>query len=202
MSKLFPVAVAAAVATSAIALYDAAHHGLTGRYSQFSTDSAYPSVVLLSDIVHGLNYAALATILVLISRDANSGRWQRGVGRLLATVLGVLAAMHLVGSPISAATGAEYAVLSDIGGIFFLLMFLLSFILGLTLLRNFQRRVSAVLLVAIVPVLLLTILAAVLGSGFAHPAYAETLVNLGLALLALPTSVTHHSPNPSMVRAA
>jgi len=81
-------------------------------------------------------------------------------------------------------------------------MFLLSFMLGLTLLRSVQRRASAVLLVAILPVILLTILAAVLGSGFAHPAYAETLVHVGLVLLALPAFVTHHTPARSIVRAA
>jgi len=110
-------ALAAAVATSAIALYDAAHHGLTGQYSQFSADSAYPNVALLSDVIHGLNYAALAAIMILVSREIGAGRWRRGIGWSLAVLFGIFAVMHLLASPVAAATGVEIELLSDVGGI-------------------------------------------------------------------------------------
>ena len=197
MSVLFKLAAAAAVATSGIALYDAAHHGLTGRYSEFSEESTIPALILVSETIHGLTYAVLAAVLVIWAKSALVSRLQRLMARLLAVNLGVFAVFSLVVDPIAAETGGSSAavenVTSTIGGGLFLLMFLLAFALGLTLLRTPDRRLSAVLLVAIAPVVLLTVVAAILGSGFAHPAYAETLVHVGVALLALPATVAHRN---------
>ena len=71
MSMLFKLAAAGAAATSGIALYDAAHHGLTGRYSVFSADSEFPALILASDLTHGFTYAALGTVLLLHSKGAS-----------------------------------------------------------------------------------------------------------------------------------
>lgn len=191
MSMLFRFAAAAAVATSAIALYDAAHHGVTGRYSQFSDDSTMPALAEVGGVIHGLNYTALTVILVLLARAATT-RAQRWLARLLAAAIGVLAVSFLIIDPIAAATGLTAAVeaFSIVTGIAFLLMFLLAFLLGLALRRRAELRVPAILLIGIGPVVLLTVLVGALGSDFAHPAYAETLVNLAVVMLALPSNET------------
>jgi hypothetical protein len=203
MTKFFHFAVAAAVATSAIALYDAAHHGVTGQYSEFSDDSTVPVLAQVGGVVHGLNYAALTAILVVLARAATTTRAQRLLSWLLAVALGVLAVSFLVIDPIAAVTGqtsaAPLGAFSNVTGVAFLLMFLLAFLLGLTLRRRPEFRVPAVLLVGVGPVILLTVLAGALGSGFAHPAYVETLVNLGVVLLAVPTGLAHRASS-SLVR--
>jgi hypothetical protein len=198
MPMLFKLAIAGAAATSSIALYDAVHHGLTGRYSVFSSDSDLPGVELAGSLVHGFTYAALATVLLVQSRITSNSQAYRWMCRLLSADFVVLAAVFLIGEPIAAATGISIDATPAgpiAGGITFLLMFLLSFALGFTILRRPERRTSAVILLAIGPVLLLTVTAAALGSEFAHPAYAETLVHFGVALLALPASAAHlHYP--------
>jgi len=64
-------------------------------------------------------------------------------------------------------------------------MFTLAFALGVATIRNPDLRPSPYLLIGIVPAIGLIIALGALGSGFAHPAYAETLVNFGIALFAL-----------------
>jgi hypothetical protein len=205
MSMLVKLAVAGAAATSAIALYDAVHHGLTGRYSVFSEDSELPAVAFAGSLVHGFTYAVLAAVLI---RLAQSGvrRFSRTVAGLLAVDFGVLAVLFLIVEPIMFATDADRAatpaVLSAAGGAAFLLMFVLSFVLGLSLLRQSRLRPVVMMLLAIVPVLVLTILAEALGSGFAHPAYAEILVNFGVALLARPAVAGSRDRSRSMLQTA
>jgi len=206
MSMLFKLAVAGAAATSGIALYDAVHHGLTGRYSVFVSDSDVPAVELAGSLVHGFTYAALATVLLVQSRLTSNSQAYRWICRLLGADFVVLAAVFLIGEPIAAATGMSIDATPAgpiVGNITFLLMFLLSFALGLTILRRPERRASAIILLAIGPVILLTVIAAALGSGFAHPAYAETLVHFGVALLALPTAAAQlHHPRTATEAAA
>ena len=70
-----------------------------------------------------------------------------------------------------------------VAGIAFLLMFLLGTALGALLLRTADLRVPAALLVSTLPVIGLTILLGVLAPGWGHPAYAETTLYVGIALL-------------------
>jgi len=192
MSKLFTLAVVGAAATSGIALFDAIHHGITGRYSMFSADTELPAAEFAASLVHGVTYAALGAVLLLQSRASDGGRVYRWMCRLLGANFAVLAALFLVGEPIRIATGLSLdttPVGAVIGNFTFLLMFVFGFALGLTLLRRPDRRPSAILLVAVGPVLAMTVVGGAMGSGFAHPAYAETLINFGVALLALPSRV-------------
>lgn len=75
------------------------------------------------------------------------------------------------------------AAVGAVAGVAFASMFLLAVALSLCLVRVRQLRPSAVLLIAVLPALGLAIILQAIGSAFAHPAYAETAVYLGIALL-------------------
>lgn len=186
MSLPYRLALAGATLLSGVALYDAVHAGVTGRPSGFSDTYGTTPLMVLGGLVHGLAYAALVVLLVA-ERDRIDGgssvrRWIR---RLLVGDLGVMAVMFLAGTwflPALERAGWGAAT-SAVGGIAFLLMFVLSFALGAALVRHRELRAGALPLLAIVPAIGLAIGLDALGSGFAHPAYPEAVVYLGLALL-------------------
>jgi hypothetical protein len=99
------------------------------------------------------------------------------VRRALVLDLVVLA----VGGAASSVVGAEF--LGAVAGIAFLTMFLLGTILGATLLRRPSLRLPAVLMAATVPVLVLSFALVAVAPRWGHPAYAETVLYLGVALL-------------------
>jgi hypothetical protein len=187
MSVLSRVALVTAAAMSTIALYDAAHMGFTGRPSGFSDQFGLTPMMVIGGLTHGLGYAALVAVLAAAGPRIDAGsavrRWIR---RLLQVDLTLLAVMFLVGTPfVPALERAGWGgVTSAFGGIAFLLMFVLAVALGLASVRRPEGRPAALVLVATVPLLGLTVGLGALDSGFAHPAYPEATVYLGLALLA------------------
>jgi hypothetical protein len=180
------VALAAATMLSGVAVYDAIHAGLTGRPSGFSDEYGLTPMMIIGGLVHGVVYTALVAILVVHRERIDTGsavrRWIR---RLLVLDLGLMAVTFLIGSPfLPAMERAGWGgVASAIGGTSFLLMFVLSVGLGLASLRAPELRAAALVLIAIVPLIGLTIGLGALDSGFAHPAYPEAAAYVGLALL-------------------
>lgn len=186
MSLPYRLALAGATLMSAVALYDAVHVGVTGRPSGFSDEYGITAMMVVGGLVHGLGYAALLVLLVADRERIDAGnavrRWTR---RLLIVDLGVMASMFCVGTwflPAMERAGWGGAT-SAVGGIAFLVMFVLSFALGAVLVRRRELRPGAVVLLGIVPTIGLAIGLGALGSDFAHPAYPEVAVYLGLALL-------------------
>lgn len=180
------VALVAAAATSGIALFDAVTHGFTGDYSAFSDDSEVVALLVTGDVVHGLTYAALGYVLV---REAGhidrANRAARVLRWLLLAALATLAVGFLLLAP-THLTGGSERFTSSFGivvGPAFALMFVAGVGLGLSLLRSPRMRYGAVSLAGVIPVLGLTALVAWLAPGFAHPAYAETAIHFGVALL-------------------
>src|SRR3712207_3821456 len=104
---------------------------------------------------------------------------------MLVVDFGLLATMFLIGTPFL--PRMERAGLTDvsstIGGLSFLLMFVLSVALGLASMRTPQLRTPALVLIGTVPLIGLAIGLGALGTGFGHPAYPEAAVYLGVALL-------------------
>jgi hypothetical protein len=187
MSLLSRVALVTAAAMSTIALYDAAHMGFTGRPSGFSDQFGLTPTMVIGGMTHGLGYALLATALAVAGPRIDAGNAvRRWIRRLLVVDLGLLAAMFLAGTPfLPALERAGWgSVTSAFGGISFLLMFVLAVALGLASVRRREGRPATLVLVATVPLLGLAVGLGALDSGFAHPAYPETTVYLGLALLA------------------
>jgi hypothetical protein len=182
MSALFRVAIAGASLTSAIAVSDAAYHGFTGR--NIGESAAVWAIVV--SLIHGLTYAALAAVLITASVQVDRGsRVRRGLRWLLAGCFGVLAAVFILGSPVLATTGDEPpAVLGVPAAGAFFGMFVLSIALGVATIKVSAVRPSSVLLILVAPTLLMIVGLGALDSDFAHPAYAEALVNFGVALLA------------------
>jgi hypothetical protein len=96
-----------------------------------------------------------------------------------------MSVMFLLGTPFLPALErlGWGGVTSAIGGACFLVQFVLSFGLGLALIRRPEFRVGAAVLVAIVPLIGLGLALGALVSDFAHPAYTEAAVYVGLTLL-------------------
>ncbi|GAA4899521.1 hypothetical protein GCM10025789_17200 [Tessaracoccus lubricantis] len=177
-------AFAGAAGISSIALFDAATHGLTGAYSQFA-DGNGSWLFILGTLVHGLGYLALAAVLFLRSRDIDGGsgavRWFR---RLTAVCFAALGAVFLIGTFVHGPLMDEVG--SAIGGVTFFGMFLFGAALGISLLATRRRTPAAWTLTAILSAAALLVLLALVAPDWAHPAYPETAVHFGAALLVLP----------------
>ena len=191
MSKILTIAaLAGAAGLSAIAINDAATFALTGSYSAASDEFGVNPLYLASGLVHGLAYLAFAGVLHAHRRRVDDGSRLRRVIRLaLIVVFLTLAAGMLANTAASAATGEMLdgdGLYGAVATVSFLLMFVGSIALGFSLLRRPDMRLPAWTLVAILPALLLTILIAVSGSPWAHPAYVEALVCFGIAFIGLP----------------
>jgi len=186
MSRINRIAITAAITLSGVALWDAVYAGLFGRPSGFSDAYGMTPMMIVGALVHGLTYAALVAVLVVQRPHIDAGsavrRWIR---RLLVVDFGLLAVMFLIGTPLlprmERAGWGE--VSSAIGGVSFLLMFVLSVALGLASVRTPQLRATALVLISTVPLIGLAIALGALGTGFGHPAYPEAAVYLGVALL-------------------
>lgn len=177
MSRLAWLALVASVAASAIALTDAVSVGLTGSSSVFGGPLS-----VVSTLVHGLMYASLAAVLLVEADAIDAGhastRWLR---RALVVSYVPLAVLFLAGTVTM--TAEPPPALGAVTTAAFLASFPLSAALGITLLTRRTLRVPAVLL-ALVPAGLIAVsVLGAAGSRWAHPACAEVLQYLGVALL-------------------
>jgi uncharacterized membrane protein YhaH (DUF805 family) len=177
------LALAAAAGMSGIALSDAATKVLTGSYSVFSDESSVPWLMRASDLLHGLTYVALAAVLVQhrhrierVNRTARVSFW------VVLCSLGTLAAGFIVLVPFldpqDMPPAPAFVVALAFGG-----MLLGAPVLGIAVRRVPELRPGSLVLMAMVPILALTILLGVVAPSFAHPAYLETALGFGVALL-------------------
>ncbi len=177
MSRIRIAALISAIATSTIALADALTRIVTGSDSVFADGSALPFVSAVGGAVHVACYALIVVVLFTVAAPVFRGRpWRSVVRWALAAVYGTMAiglTVHLFGIEPEGVLGIAVNV-----GFFGMLLF--PAVLGITLLVQGDRSPSAWLLMLTVPA---TALMFVLPESAAHPGYAETLANLGLALL-------------------
>lgn len=181
-------ALAGAAGLSAIALSDAVTFALTGQRTPFSDDFGVNSAFVVGGLVHALAYALFAAVLLSRRAEIDSGsRLRRVVRRVLTAALLLLAVGMSAHTALSVAFGEvnDNAVFGAVAGIALLLMVLGSITLGISLLRRPDMQLPARTLTAVLPALGLTVLLGALGSAWAHPAYAETLVGFGLAFIGL-----------------
>ncbi len=182
------LALGAAVLTSGIALTDAVTSGLTGDGGPFSEEAGTTSVLVVGIVVHSLTYLALAHVLVREApRFAGVNRVARATRWLLLGSLSVLAAAFATVVPVTVAYDVTKGLFYDASGIVaaiaFLGLILGALVLGLALLRSRALGIGARLLALMVPVLAATLLLQAVAPAWAHPAYLEITLQLGLALL-------------------
>ncbi len=190
MSMLTPLhrlALTAATITSCIALADAVTAATTGHFSVFADDSGNTAAVLATSFVHGFTYAALAAVLLQQARHfAGYGRVVRGARVVLVAALALLAVAFLVVSPIlrlTVAAGGEPVAWAVVANVAFAGMILSTLTVSLAVLRRNLLGLGGRVLRLLLPVVGLTVLLGVVGSPWAHPAYVETVINVGLALV-------------------
>jgi hypothetical protein len=203
MSLGYKAAISAAGAFSALSLYDAVHHGITGHGSVFSDEHGTTWATIAMGLLAAVTFAALSVVLVQGSARIDAGNRVRGwIRRILAVDLVALAAVFAVGTPFLGGDSALANVLGAVAGVTFAALFALAFALGLAIVRVPGLRASAVLLVSMVPVIGLTVALQALAPDFAHPAYTETAVYLGIALLGRrPALATSSAPLASVAHA-
>ena len=177
------LALVGAAGMSGIALFDAGTKALTGHLSVFSDESDVEWLLQTSNAIHGLAYVAMAAVLVLhrrhivsVNRVALVSYW------LLRGSVTVLAFAFLALAPF---VGPENmpAAISAVVGVAFLLMLLSAPVLGIAVRRAPALRPGSLVLAAMVPVLAITVILGVLAPDFGHPAYLETALAFGVALL-------------------
>ena len=188
MTRTGWAALLVAILISAYSLAEAVAAGLTGH--PMLDPDAGPAVArgvvgLLLTGTFTLSVAVLHEQSARIDAGSRPRRWLR---RLLQADLGVCAAVAavtvaLIPVPDNASIDA---ILGAVGGVAFLLAFVLGAALGLTtLVRRPELRAGAICLAAIAVLVPITIVMGVLHSPWTHIAYAETALYIGIALLAL-----------------
>lgn len=187
------VALVCSSGLSAIALTDAVTKITTGHSSVFADDSGRERWIVAGSIVHGLAYLAL---LVCLSREselfARNGRLLRVLRRVLMASFAIFGVLFLVVSPSLYLLTGRSSVPEDsatgiVTGIFataaFVGMLLGGVVLGLTQLRRATLGIGGRILVAMAPVLGVTIVLGFLAPDWSHPGYLETTLNLGVSLV-------------------
>ena len=204
VSRRHLVALIGAALTSAVALSDAVVRGATG-HSLLSSDNAGPVAWILAvDLVHGLTYAALSWVLVgERHRVRRTSRFVRALHHALVASMSVLAAGFVLVDPVVRiahlpSDAPLAAAWGWIGGIGFAGMILSCLLLGIAVLRSNPLGYGGRVLGLLVPVLVATVLLGLVGSDWAHPAYAETVIYVGVALLGIgaPAARTEAADGP------
>jgi len=189
MSKpLTAFALLGAAGISAIALTDAITFGLTGESSGATQDRGVTAPYVLSGLAHVGAYVAFAAVLhERRTQIDGTSRFRKVVRVALTVALTVLALTLFVGTSFSVVTGEvpDNPLFGAVAGLAFLLMFVASLALGISLLHRPGFRLAAWTLTAIIGALALVSLLGAIGSPWAHPAYVEILAAFGVAFIAL-----------------
>lgn len=182
MSRLTKMAVLLAALASVIALQDAVTQGVTGHASALSDEpgQTIPWLANLGSAVHVLAYLAFLAVMVRYGAVIDAGHRVRTALRWsLIVAYGVIAVVLTAMEITSTVDGP----LGMVANVVFLVMLLGPPTLGIAMLVQGERTPSAFLMTASVPALGLMILLGFVAPHWAHPAYMETVVNFGLALL-------------------
>lgn len=185
LSTHHKLALAGATVTSSIALFDAATHGITGEYSIFADESGVRWALVLAALAHGLPYLAFCAVLVLEAPLIRSaGRVAAGLRWVLLVSMAILAVGFTFLAPFMEPSGSGPGlVFGAIATVGFAGMLLSALTIGPFLLTAPGLRPGSWVLCAMLPVLGLTFVLAAVATDWAHPAYLETVLHFGIALL-------------------
>ena len=183
----------AAASLSAVSIYDAIYHGLTGRGS-FASDHGPQWGQVASSALLALTFAILAAVLVRAGNSLDGSRTPvRATRRLLIADLAVLASVFAT----QIMLGRIPTALEAVAGIAFLLMFVLGPALGAMLIGAPAHRLPALLMMAPLALLPGMLLLGLLAPTWSHPGYAESALYIGIALLARHTTQTPPAQPPA-----
>jgi len=194
LSRHHVVALIGATLTSGIALSDAMLHGLTGRNLVFADNSGQLGWIVTGDLVHGFTYAAMIWVLIRErGRFDLANRFVRALRFVLIASLGALTGGFVLVAPILQiagvpVTGAFWTAWGWLASIAFAGMILSSLLLGVAVLRINPLGYGGRLLGLLVPLLGITVLLGFVAPDWAHPAYLETIINFGVALIGVGTT--------------
>ncbi|WP_157155661.1 hypothetical protein [Diaminobutyricimonas sp. LJ205] len=184
--KLLPIAaLVGATVMSTIALTDAIWAAnLPGTPSPWSLEAGNDFMLRGVGFGHAIPYLLLAAVLLKAGPIVDAGRRFVAVVRWILIVgfalFGILFGWDAVGDP-----RAEYSeLLSLISTGAFIVTLLVPIVLGFALIRRRELRLPVLFLIAPVLLFPLTLLLAAI-STWGHPAYLETAVNFGVALLGI-----------------
>jgi hypothetical protein len=181
MKLLQIAALVGATIVSTVALTDALWQGFEGTPPPWAEEGGLVWMERGVDFAHAIPYLILAVLLVQVGPSIDGGGFSRWVRRLLAFAFVLFGGVTLW----SGFSGVGVEALGAVGVVFtvaFLFMLVLPIMLGFTLIRRPELRLPAAFLIA--PVALLPLVFVLSNfTGFAHPGFAETAVNFGVALL-------------------
>lgn len=188
MERHHQLAIAGSAGLSAIALTDAVTHGLTGSWSVFMEESGHTGAIIGSYVVHGLAYLALAHVLRReAARFTSTPKAARGARRVLIVAFAVLGVGMIAVAPAVLLTGSDAGVFGAVWGLagltLLVSLLLASAVLGLAVLRSNPLGAGGRVLGVVIPILLATVALGFLAPDWAHPAYLETVINVGAALV-------------------
>ena len=181
-------ALTGAIGLSTYALADAVNHGITGENLPYDPMTSPAGWAYFAMLLHGYTYAALAVVLLREKpRFAGTNHVARGTRMVLLFCLAVLATFFGAVAPVSIAAGhPEWTIVpvfTTVSSLAFAGLILGSTVLGLALLRDRSLGYGARVLQAMLPAFALMMLVAWVAYDFAHPAYLETDLQVGIALL-------------------
>ena len=191
MTRTGWAALLVAICISAYSVAEAVAAGLT-RPPILDPDTG-PAVArgvvgLLLTATFALSVAVLQEQSTRIDAGSRPGRWLRRLLPADLVVCAVVAAVTTVALILVPRNDGIEALLGAVGGVAFLLAFVLGAAFGLTtLVRRPELRAGAVCLAAITVIIPVTIVMGALHSPWTHIAYAETALYVGIALLARKT---------------
>ena len=148
--------------------------------------TAHPYLVRTLGVVHTVLYGLLVAALIQSGHAIDGGRkFVRTLRWILIGCYGSFAILYcsMIVDP-SFNTSGVYAIAVTV---VFAVSLLLPIVLGFALIRDRAFRVPAILLIAPIVVLPLTMLLEVFTT-WAHPGYMETVANFGVALLCVAAS--------------
>jgi hypothetical protein len=199
--RLRTIALIAAGVVSALAFADAITLGVTGENLVTEDDPATFTMVC-TGLGHGLPYLALIWLLVAGRRVIDAGsRFRAGARWTLTGSYTLLLPFFLFGvlhAYFTSGTLGDLPMVYEVtAGVGFVGMFLGSLVLGLALWRTADMHAaSRVLSLGLLAGFACTITFGFLAPDWSHPAYPETAVYLGTALLGIKALATDSANAP------
>jgi hypothetical protein len=200
--KLLPIAALSGAASLAtIALTDALWRAnLPNSPSVWSVEEGPDFMLRGVCLAHGIAYLLFAAVLVRGGRAIDGGRWLPRIVRWVLVVGYALFSTVYTSVGLLDPRDAPTGIVEVVTTVVFIITLLLPIVLGFTLVRRRDFRVPALFLLAPIVVFPLTLLLAAV-STWAHPAYLETVVNFGVALLGVAAFEVGSSTNTEITTA-